>query len=36
MVLNRLINPKAEHAMPEWIRSTALREIFGRGVPADM
>ena len=27
MVLNRLIHPKSEHAMPDWIRSTALDDI---------
>ncbi len=27
MVLNRLIEPKPEHAMPDWIRTTALAEI---------
>lgn len=27
MVLNRLICPSSEHAMPDWIRSTALGEI---------
>jgi len=27
MTLNRLIEPKSEHAMPDWIRSTALEDI---------
>src|SRR5271167_16837 len=30
MTLNRLIAPLAEHAMPDWIRSTALADIMGR------
>jgi len=29
MVLNRLVQPKSEHAMPDWIRSTALEDILG-------
>lgn len=29
MVLNRLISPCAEHAMPRWIRHTALDDILG-------
>jgi transposase len=29
MTLNRLIYPRSEHAMPEWIRSTALGDILG-------
>ncbi|MBV8573756.1 MAG: IS1634 family transposase, partial [Acetobacteraceae bacterium] len=29
MVLNRLIEPASEHAMPAWIRRTALAEILG-------
>jgi transposase len=29
MVLNRLIAPKAEYAMPAWIRSTALDDMLG-------
>src|SRR5262245_36181768 len=29
MTLNRLIHPDSEHAMPRWIRSTALSEILG-------
>jgi transposase len=29
MVLNRLIQPAAEHAMPDWIRRTALADILG-------
>jgi transposase len=29
MTLNRLIHPDTEHAMPEWIRSTALGDILG-------
>ena len=29
MTLNRLIHPDSEHAMPEWIRSTALGDILG-------
>ena len=27
MTLNRLIGPRSEHAMPDWIRSTALGDI---------
>ena len=27
MVLNRLVHPGSEHAMPDWIRSTALAEL---------
>jgi transposase len=29
MTLNRLIAPLSEHAMPDWIRSTALADILG-------
>ena len=29
MTLNRLITPVSEHAMPAWIRRTALADIFG-------
>src|SRR5271157_3325936 len=29
MILNRLIHPAAEYAMPDWIRSTALADILG-------
>jgi len=29
MTLNRLIHPDSEHAMPRWIRSTALADILG-------
>ncbi len=29
MTLNRLVSPAAEHAMPEWIRRTALGDILG-------
>jgi len=29
MVLNRLIDPKSEHAMPDWLRRTALADILG-------
>ena len=29
MTLNRLIQPASEHAMPDWIRSTALGDILG-------
>ena len=29
MVLNRLIQPASEHAMPDWIRRTALADILG-------
>jgi len=31
MVLNRLIAPRSEHAMPEWMRGTALGDILGAG-----
>ena len=31
MVLNRLIHPASELAMPDWIRRTALDDIFGGG-----
>jgi len=27
MVLNRLIDPKSEHAMPDWVRASALQDI---------
>jgi len=27
MVLNRLIEPKSEHAMPDWVRSSALQDL---------
>ena len=27
MVMNRLLHPRSEHAMPEWIRKTALSDI---------
>ena len=27
MVLNRLIDPKSEHAMPDWVRSSALEDL---------
>lgn len=27
MVLNRLIEPKSEHAMPDWVRSSALEDL---------
>lgn len=30
MVMNRLIKPRSEHAMPHWIRGTALEDILGR------
>jgi hypothetical protein len=30
MTLNRLIDPLSEHAMPDWIRSTALADILGK------
>lgn len=30
MTLNRLIFPLSEHAMPDWIRNTALADILGR------
>jgi transposase len=29
MTLNRLIHPDSEHAMPRWIRSTALADLLG-------
>ena len=29
MTLNRLIHPASEHAMPDWIRSTALEDLLG-------
>lgn len=29
MVMNRLIYPKSEHAMPDWINTTALGDILG-------
>lgn len=29
MTLNRLISPSSEHAMPEWIRRTAMGDILG-------
>ena len=29
MVLNRLVAPKSEHAMPNWIRSTAVGDLLG-------
>ena len=29
MTLNRLIHPDSEHAMPRWIRSTAISDILG-------
>jgi len=29
MTLNRLIHPASEHAMPRWIRSTALADLLG-------
>ena len=29
MVMNRLVHPGSEHAMPDWIRKTALSEILG-------
>ena len=29
MVMNRLIQPKSEHAMPDWLRSTGLGDILG-------
>jgi transposase len=29
MVMNRLISPEAEYGMPEWIRQTALGDIWG-------
>src|SRR5438094_10491271 len=30
MTLNRLIYPLSEHAMPDWIRSTAMGDILGK------
>jgi transposase len=37
MTLNRLIHPDSEHAMPRWIRSTALSDLLGGDftTPAD-
>jgi hypothetical protein len=29
MTLNRLVHPASEHAMPRWIRDTALEDILG-------
>src|SRR3974377_973604 len=29
MVLNRLVAPRSEHAMPDWIRSTAIGDLLG-------
>ena len=29
MTLNRLVHPASEHAMPDWIRSTALEDLLG-------
>jgi len=29
MVLNRLVTPKSEHAMPDWIRATAIGDLLG-------
>ena len=29
MALNRLVSPKSEHAMPNWIRSTAIGDLLG-------
>ena len=29
MVMNRLVAPKSEHAMPDWIRQTALSDLVG-------
>ena len=34
MVLNRLIQPASEHAMPEWIRRTALADLLGANFDA--
>jgi Transposase DDE domain len=34
MTLNRLIHPDSEHAMPRWIRSTALADILGADLTA--
>src|SRR6266849_6693321 len=32
MTLNRLVRPAAEHAMPDWIRRTALSDLLGMDV----
>lgn len=29
MVMNRLVSPASEHAMPDWVRATALGDIMG-------
>jgi len=29
MVLNRLVAPSSEHAMPDWVQGTALSDILG-------
>jgi transposase len=34
MTLNRLISPASEHAMPDWIRRTALADLLGRDFTA--
>ena len=34
MILNRLIQPASEHAMPDWIRRTALADILGTNFEA--
>jgi hypothetical protein len=34
MILNRLIQPASEHAMPDWIRRTALADILGNNFAA--
>ena len=34
MTLNRLIRPASEHAMPDWIRRTALADLLGRDFTA--
>jgi transposase len=34
MTLNRLVHPASEHAMPDWIRATALEDILGVGFAA--
>ena len=34
MTLNRLVRPAAEHAMPDWIRRTALADILGTNFTA--
>jgi transposase len=34
MTLNRLVQPASEHAMPDWIRRTALADILGADVTA--